>query len=237
MQAINTYNYIVPASGTTRGVVITETLSATPITKDFRDFGQDGLPFIPSGVYIDNTQGTAPCIIVINEIGFRVVAQAGQSVVSQYPAPSNQTVSIVGGGEATIVFVDYPVIPFELGAATAPQAVQIDGGTIESIGETTDIAAQTPTAPATLIAINKGLMAEIITLQTNVDNLRDIKLVQLDSAGDPLPDSFDTLPQSLEYDGADNVISTTVVAGADSYKQTYTYTGANLTNISGWVKQ
>lgn len=235
MDILNTYNYLVPAAGTTRGVVIREPLvSGTVLKRDFRDLQLDGIPFIPSGVYIDNTDGLSDCTIVINEIGFKITAQAGQSIVCQYPAPSNQSASISGDGQTTIVFVDYPVIPFILGGS---QAVTVADGDSAAIGSTTDTKVTDPDADASLIAINKGLLESINTLQTNIQQLENIKLVQLDSTGNPLPDSFDTLPQALAYNVGGDLTSITVTSGAGSYVQTFSYTGANLTGITGWVKQ
>ena len=226
MTPINTYNYIVPASGTTRGVVVSETLTATPILKDFRAIQLDGVPFIPSGVYIDNSRNSSDCEVVINEIGFRVFARAGQSIACQYPAPSNQTVSISGGGETTLVFVDYPLIPFIMGGENQFVTTTSDGGDT-ALGSTTDSLVTDPLADATLIALNKGILQSIQLLNA----------VQLDTAGNPLPASFDTLPRTLAYNVAGDLTSITVTAGASSYVQTFSYTGANLTGITGWVKQ
>jgi hypothetical protein len=50
----------------------------------------------------------------------------------------------------------------------------------------------------------------------------------------------DDLPQILTYGGPSGVVDT-ITVGPDalgfSYKQTLTYTGANVTAISAWVKQ
>lgn len=48
----------------------------------------------------------------------------------------------------------------------------------------------------------------------------------------------DTLPQVLTYDGSNNVQTITVGpdAAGRSYRQTFTYTGSNVTGISAWVK-
>lgn len=58
------------------------------------------------------------------------------------------------------------------------------------------------------------------------------------SDGTPLP--IDDLPQVLAYTtiSSNPYLSTiTVVFGLNTYVQTYTYTGTNLTGISRWVKQ
>lgn len=117
MTQFNTYNYIVPAAGTTHGHLVSREFDATPHTVDFRNIQLDGLPFIPSGFFADNTRGTGDLVIVINEIAFQIVIPAGEFAMMQYPAPTNQSVSIVGEGKATVVFVDFPVIPFRMGPA------------------------------------------------------------------------------------------------------------------------
>lgn len=108
-------NYMIPAVGTPRTFIQSGVLSATPVAIDFQNVSGgniDGQPFRPSGVFIDNTQGTGSLTIVINEIAFRMVCPAGQSLNLQYPAPVNQSVQITGLGQATVCFVDFPVIPY-----------------------------------------------------------------------------------------------------------------------------
>ena len=47
----------------------------------------------------------------------------------------------------------------------------------------------------------------------------------------------DSLDQTLDYDGSNRLTGITVVYGGNTYVQTYTYTGSNLTGISRWMKQ
>lgn len=106
-------NYLVPAAGTTRGFVVREIFDPLkPKYIDFREQGLDGAPFRPSGVFIDNSANAEPLTVVINEFSYAVKAKAGEFMCAPYPAPMQQTVSIIGNGEATVVFVDFPVIPF-----------------------------------------------------------------------------------------------------------------------------
>jgi len=108
-------NYMIPAVGTPRAYIQSGVLSATPVAIDFRgvDGGNiDGQPFRPSGVFIDNTQGAGTLTIVLNEIAYAITCPAGESVNLQFPAPINLSVAITGNGQATIVFVDFPVIPY-----------------------------------------------------------------------------------------------------------------------------
>lgn len=110
----NTYNYLVPAAGTTRGYRVTREFKAGEIEYcDFRNMALDGLSFVPTGVLIDNTRGIDDCVVTILEYSWRIVIPAGQFAHMPYPAPYNQTATIEGNApELTVIFVDYPVIPF-----------------------------------------------------------------------------------------------------------------------------
>lgn len=108
-------NYMIPAIGTPRGYFWSGVLDAAPVNIDFRNVsggGIDGQPFRPSGIFIDNTQGVGPVTVVINEISYQIVCEAAASLHLQFPAPVELTVSFVGDGQATIAFVDFPVLPF-----------------------------------------------------------------------------------------------------------------------------
>lgn len=110
----NTYNYLVPAAGTTRGYRVTKEFAPGQIEHcDFRNMALDGVSFVPTGVLIDNTRGIDNCVVTILEYSWRIVIPAGQFAHMPYPAPYNQTATIEGNApELTVVFVDYPVIPF-----------------------------------------------------------------------------------------------------------------------------
>lgn len=108
-------NYMIPAIGTPRGYFWTGTLSSTPVTIDFRNVsggGIDGQPFRPSGVFIDNTRGTGNVVVTINEISYQMICLQGELLNLQFPAPVDLTVSFIGLGEATLAFVDFPVLPY-----------------------------------------------------------------------------------------------------------------------------
>jgi len=112
MSLQNAQNYLVPAMGTTRIYAIRETLTAgVPIEVDFRSIGLDGRPYAPYGVMVDNSQGTAPLSITINDIGYTMNCAAGASMQQPYPAPLNQSATITGEGLVVVVFADYPVMP------------------------------------------------------------------------------------------------------------------------------
>lgn len=107
----NVFNYMVPAAGQTHAVTFSGAFSATPFLIDWRQFSVDNFPFVPQGVFIDNTQGTGPLTITIFPLGFNVVCPTGSSGQFQFPAPNGQTAQIVGNGQATVYFVDFPVLP------------------------------------------------------------------------------------------------------------------------------
>ena len=104
-------NYLVPAAGQTHAATLNGFFSATPQSIDWRQFSVDNFPFQPQGVFIDNTGGIAPIVINIQPINFNVSCAAGTTGQFQFPAPDNQTCTITGNGQATIVFVDFPVLP------------------------------------------------------------------------------------------------------------------------------
>lgn len=105
-------NYLVPATGSTNAYMVRETFTTDPFTVDFNKIELDGLPFRPYGVIIDNTAGANPLTVIINEMSLALVAAAGKAVHVPFPAPVGCTASITGNGVATVIFVDYPVIPF-----------------------------------------------------------------------------------------------------------------------------
>ena len=110
MSQISVNNYLVPAVG--RPSAIVEKFFAdvsTPKILSFKMTKLDGANFIPSGVYL-TSKANDPVIVTIAELGdFTFVVQPGKGV--NYPAPLDQTISIVGGGEDVVmVFVNYPII-------------------------------------------------------------------------------------------------------------------------------
>lgn len=107
----NAINYLVPSSGGTHAVPIVGTFSATPYAIDWRQFSIDEFPFQPQGVFIDNTLGTGELVVTIEPINWNVTCPAGAVMQSQFPAPDGQTATITGNGQASVIFVDFPVLP------------------------------------------------------------------------------------------------------------------------------
>ena len=60
---------------------------------------------------------------------------------------------------------------------------------------------------------------------------------QVAIANDGAELQLDSLAQTMAFNASNNISTITVVFNNNTYVQTYTYTGALLTNISGWVKQ
>ncbi len=107
----NTSNYLVPSSGNTHCVTYAGVFSAIPTNIDWRQFSVDNFPFQPQGVFIDNSAGISNLVINIQPINYNVICPKGSIGQYQFPAPDNQTVSITGNGQASINFVDFPVLP------------------------------------------------------------------------------------------------------------------------------
>lgn len=107
----NVTNYLVPSSGQTHAVEFNGVFSATPALIDWRQFSIDQFPFQPQGVFVDNTQGTGPLTITILPLGYNIIIPAGIAAQAQFPAPNGQTAQITGDGQASVIFVDFPVLP------------------------------------------------------------------------------------------------------------------------------
>ncbi|HKY45374.1 MAG TPA: hypothetical protein VJM50_19940 [Pyrinomonadaceae bacterium] len=136
-------NYMIPAVGTPRGYVWTGTLSSTPVTIDFRNVsggGIDGQPFRPSGIFIDNTRGTGNVVVTINEISYQMICLTGELLNLQFPAPIDVTASFIGLGEATLVFVDFPVLPYRNLASAIPSVLW--GSISGTLADQTDLQAE-----------------------------------------------------------------------------------------------
>lgn len=159
VQTNNTRNYLVPAGGDTHAVTLSGIFSATPFTQDWRNFSVNNFPFTPQGVFIDNTQGTASIVVTIDPIGFSVECAAGTTGQFQFPAPAGITCSITGGGQASLVFVDFPVLP-NGGAITA----QISGVSTGVLVPTQPAQSATGGVPYSVEIINQAGVAEYLSI-------------------------------------------------------------------------
>lgn len=73
--------------------------------------------------------------------------------------------------------------------------------------------------------------------QTQPEFYQGVSSVQYVVASDDVPVPVDSLAQTIAYDGNNRISTITVSYLGGTYRQTYTYTGANLTGISNWVRQ
>lgn len=126
VQVQETTNYLVPSSGGTHCVPVTGVWTAQPAILDWRQFSESSFPFQPQGVFIDNTQNANALIINILPLNWNVVCPPLSQMMTPFPAPSGQTAQVSsagGGGTATMMFVDFPVLPFISSAAGVGGAV------------------------------------------------------------------------------------------------------------------
>ena len=181
-------NFLVPATGSTNSVVLDQILTAgVPVRFDFANYSISGIPFRPSGVLIDNSAATAPTSVQIPEIGYTMICAVGEMLHLPYPAPLNHSAIVSGEGDVTVIFVDYPVIPF-------------------SSKMTANVTDPVPTFASV-------------------------------TADDGVVFSPDSLAQTLNYNLDDTLNYVEVVYGGNTYRQTLTYSGGNVTAVSEWVKQ
>lgn len=131
-----------PAYGKARTATINVVLTASPLEFDFRTLGGaslDGQVFNPFGVYVDNTQGNADCVISVPSVSLNIVCKKGVQICVPYPAPPNATVSIVGDGKVTLNFVNYPVHPFTTEVSGGAGGAVAWGDITGFIGNQTDL--------------------------------------------------------------------------------------------------
>jgi uncharacterized cupin superfamily protein len=159
-----TNNYLVPSSGKTHSYDINGVFSAIPVLLNFATISKDFLAdFNPQGVFIDNSQATGPLTITIVESGYSFSVPAGATQALQFPAPENQTHSIVGLGQASIVYVDFPVLPYTsqfFAVLPAGTSVALDAGTSVALDAGTSVALDAGTSVAldagTSVALDAG---------------------------------------------------------------------------------
>lgn len=159
---VSTYNYLVPADGTTHCVVVTAALTGNPVDLDWLAFKQSNFNFYPQGCFVDNSQGTVPLIISIPSIQFKTAIPAGCFQLVGFPSPANCVMQLTGLNAAAILdFVDYPVV-----AGASTDASGIPAGNNVSITNT-----PLPTADQALDPIITAVgapAANAATVQSNI---------------------------------------------------------------------
>lgn len=111
-----TTNYLVPAGGATHAIPVSGVFGGTPEIIDWSQYAIDNFPFQPQGAYVDNSQGAGALTIEIltgvnGTVFWTVTVPAGAVQAVSFPAPNGQAASITGDGQATVIFVDFPVLP------------------------------------------------------------------------------------------------------------------------------
>lgn len=61
-------------------------------------------------------------------------------------------------------------------------------------------------------------------------------VVAIDNDSEDVPVPVDLLPQTITFNGS-NINTISVTYNGVTYVKTHTYTGGNLTGVSGWVAQ
>ena len=142
--ATGTTNYLVPAGGTTHAVPFEGVFGATPLVIDWRQFNIDNFPFQPQGVFVDNSAGAGPLTISVltslnGSVFWNFTVPAGAAQSGNFPAPNGQATSIVGDGQATVIFVDFPVLP---------------AGNVVTVGNTVNVDITSPDPLPTVPTVN-----------------------------------------------------------------------------------
>ena len=106
-------NLLAPASGTTHAVKFNVTVSNNKALINLPGYLQQIGDFTPQAMIVDNTANNV--VVTVGEIGFgwsRIVP-AGAYMTFQYPATSQQqiTVSSAGAANVSIVLLDFPAFP------------------------------------------------------------------------------------------------------------------------------
>lgn len=154
-------NFMVPATGTPNSYPVSGVFSATPFRVDFREVSLNGEQFVPQGLFVDNTAGAAPLVIAVQGMNYSLQVPAGAQLQTQYPAPIDQIVEITGSGQASIVFCDFPVLPFSISAAGGASAVTIADGADVTLGAKADAPAANDTGTFSLMSFIKRISGNI----------------------------------------------------------------------------
>ena len=160
-------NFMVPATGTPNSYPISGVFSASPFRVDFREVSLNGEQFVPQGLFVDNTAGAAPLVIAVQGMNYSLRVPAGAQLQTQYPAPIDQIVEITGNGQASIVFCDFPVLPFSISAASGASAVTIADGADVTLGAQADAPAANDTGVFSLMSFVKRISGTLTSLLTS----------------------------------------------------------------------
>jgi hypothetical protein len=167
--------------------------SATPLAIDWRQYAVDNQPFNPLGVFIDNAQGTGPLVVTIRPLNYSITCPAGATMQAPFPAPKGQTASVVGLGQASVVFVNFGVAPFQSNAAGSTP-VSNEPANLVYAGPVSGAAAL-PTFRALVVADIPALPeSQIVNLTTDLNSLSTNIAIEISAR------------KSLTGDGAASVV-------------------------------
>ena len=164
----------------------------------------------------------------------------------------------------TAVCVDDEINSFALfqdAAATVPLVGYTIGDRVPCptslVSHTCETAGNVNLCPDTITAINTIIDDQTASLNANIDAAETAIVAAIEasavdivaavaaveaaigpgfnSVGAPLPANFDSLAQTLGYTSG-NLTTIVKTNGVNTWTQTYSYTGSDLTGISAWVQ-
>lgn len=124
-QMYNTFNYLIPQSGTTHVYASVIQASATPYVGNFQAVQFNGVQFRPQAAWFDNSQSSNELVFNIPAIGFRLNIPAGANIAYNFPSIEGFSYTVTGGGQATIFFADFPLLPSSA-SVTLPNTSNVD---------------------------------------------------------------------------------------------------------------
>lgn len=82
--------------------------TGAPVTVDPAAIAlRNNAPFVPCGVYIDNSESAAALTMIIQPLGYSITVAAGAQLLTQIPAIAGAKMQFSGDGDATAFLVDY----------------------------------------------------------------------------------------------------------------------------------
>ena len=124
-QMFNTFNYLVPTSGTTHVYASVIQASTVPFVGNFQSVKFGGTSFRPQAAWFDNSAGTGELTFTIPSIGFSLNIAAGANIAYNFPSVEGFSYEVTGAGQATIFFADFPLLPSSA-SVTLPNTTNVD---------------------------------------------------------------------------------------------------------------
>lgn len=220
-----TTNYLVPSNGQTHAVVFKGQFSATPFLVDWRQFAIDNEKFQPQGAFVDNTAGTVPLVVTIQPINYSFSVPAGLTAQVQFPAPNGQTCTITGdpNNSASVVFVDFPVLPSGL-SATITNTPNVN---LASIGSVVMNANDNPMAAGNTLPYRVQDYVPTANYQSGSIFGTNVSTTLTPSAANQNLRKLDISVSGSAYNsGSSDILVTVTANGANCYARTITLPAA-----------